>query len=238
MIVEDLGLMAYRQAWTYQEKVHAEVVAGAPERLLLVEHPPVITLGRRPGINHNLVASEEALRELGVEVVQSDRGGDITFHGPGQLVAYPIIRMSDHHLSVGGYVRRLEETVIVTLREIGIAAQKDPDAIGIWVPLSRPTAPHSSAAKNEIETGDASAQLGKICAVGVRIRRGVTMHGVALNVTTDLSYFNLIIPCGLPGRPVASIARLLGNAAPTMAEVKKCLAAEFQRMFPATNTIP
>jgi lipoyl(octanoyl) transferase len=216
MIVEDLGTMAYRPAWAYQEQVHAQVVEGAEERLLLVEHPPVITLGRRAGVSRNLIGSDEALGRLGVEVVQSDRGGDITFHGPGQLVAYPIVRMLDHRLSVGGYVRRVEETVIATLAELGIAAQKDPEAIGIWAPLPQ-----------------RGGELAKICAVGVRIRRGVTMHGLALNVTTDLNYFNLIIPCGLAGRPVTSMRQLLGERTPGMERVKQRLAGQFQARFMA-----
>src|SRR4051794_2594976 len=119
--VEDLGRMPYRQAWARQEQVHADVVAGANERILLVEHPPVITCGRRPSVTKNLLASPQQLEKLGLEFVESDRGGDITFHGPGQLVAYPIIRLIDHHLSVGGYVRVLEQAVISALGEVGIA---------------------------------------------------------------------------------------------------------------------
>src|SRR3954447_17347696 len=164
MQVLDLGAMKYRNGWALQERHHAEVVAGGEEKLLLVEHPPVITLGRRPGLARNIIAPPETLRERGVEVVESDRGGDVTFHGPGQLVAYPIVRLNDHQLSVGGYVRRLEESVIAALRELGVpAAQKDACAIGVWVP-------------------DAAGRLAKICALGVRIRRGVSIHGIALNV--------------------------------------------------------
>src|SRR4051812_41701854 len=124
MVIEDLGTMPYRQAWAHQERVHAEVVAGGPERLLLVEHPPVITCGRRPDVSKNLIASAELLQTLGVEFVESDRGGDITFHGPGQLVAYPIVRLIDHRLSVGAYVRTLEQAVIGALGDLGIKAQK------------------------------------------------------------------------------------------------------------------
>src|SRR5438128_1648754 len=108
MIVEDLGRMGYRDAWARQERVHEEVAAGGPERILLVEHDPVITYGRRTGCEQHLLAAPERLAELGVEIVQSDRGGDITFHGPGQLVAYPIVRLIDHRLSVGEYVHGLE----------------------------------------------------------------------------------------------------------------------------------
>src|SRR5688500_12915134 len=118
MRTEDLGSMPYREAWAAQERVHAEVVGGAEERLLLVEHPPVITFGRRPGVNKNVLASPAQLAAMGVETIESDRGGDVTFHGPGQIVAYPIVRLIDHQLSVGGYVRRLEETVIAALSEL------------------------------------------------------------------------------------------------------------------------
>src|SRR5690242_6056076 len=114
MIVQDLGTMQYREAWAEQERLHAEVLAGGEERLLLVEHPPVITLGRRPGLAKNILSSADALARAGVEVVESDRGGDVTFHGPGQIVAYPIIRLADHQLSVSGYVHRLEDILIAT----------------------------------------------------------------------------------------------------------------------------
>src|SRR6476620_689274 len=133
MQIADMGLMRYRDAWAAQERAHEEVLNGGEERILFVEHPPVITFGRRAGVDRNLIASQEQLARLGVEVVQSDRGGDITFHGPGQIVAYPIVRLNDRALSVGGYVRRLEESVIAALRELGVAAQKDTCAIGVWV---------------------------------------------------------------------------------------------------------
>jgi lipoyl(octanoyl) transferase len=204
MLVADLGTMPYRDAWAHQERVHGEVLAGAEERLLLVEHPPVITCGRRPNVAKNLLASPEQVAQLGVEFVESDRGGDVTFHGPGQLVAYPIVRLIDHGLSVGGYVRKLEQTVIATLAELGIRAQKDECAVGVWA-------------------DDGAGTLAKICALGVRIRRGVSMHGIALNVATDLSYFDLIVPCGLSGRAVTSVQKLLGDAAPSMGRLKQDL---------------
>jgi lipoyl(octanoyl) transferase len=201
MLVQDLGILSYRDAWALQEEIHAEVLAGGAERILLVEHPPVITFGRRPGGERNLLASSEHLAARGVEIVQSDRGGDITFHGPGQLVAYPIIRLATHHLTVGGYVHSLEDAVIELLGEFGIAGQKDPAAVGVW-------------------TDKQNGELAKICAIGVRIRRGVTLHGLALNVSTDLSFFNLIVPCGLQSRPVTSLDELLGGRSPTMQDVK------------------
>src|SRR5687768_15331766 len=182
MRVEDLGTMPYRDAWAAQESAHADVLAGGEERILLVEHPPVITFGRRGPDARNVIASHEQLATMGVEVVQSDRGGDITFHGPGQIVAYPIVRLIDHKLSVGGYVHGLEKAVIGTLAAFGIGACADPTAVGVWT--------------------SHNGQPGKVCAIGVRVKRGVTLHGLALNVTTDLSYFNLIVPCGLVGRGV------------------------------------
>jgi lipoyl(octanoyl) transferase len=206
MIVTDLGTMPYRDAWREQERVHEDVVAGGPERLLLVEHAPVITFGRRAGVERNLLASDEQLAKLGVEVVQSDRGGDITFHGPGQVVAYPVVRLNDHGLSVGGYVRALERAVIDALGDLGISARKDDCAVGVWV-----------------DDGSGTNTLAKVCAIGVRIRRGVSLHGLALNVTTDLNYFNLIVPCGLHCRPVTSVRKILGDKAPDVDAVKRVL---------------
>jgi lipoate-protein ligase B len=211
--------MRYRDAWAVQEAAHAEVLAGGAERVLLVEHPPVITLGRRgetEGPKH-LVASKDYLDQLGVELVQSDRGGDITFHGLGQIVAYPIVRLNDHRLSVGGYVRRLEATVIAALQEFNIVARRIDGCVGIWTDAPSP--------------GHNPLPPAKICAIGVRIRRGVSMHGIALNVSTDLRYFNLIVPCGLPGKRVTSIGEILGDRAPQLQAVRDLLARHFQLAF-------
>ena len=207
--------MPYRDAWAVQERVHADVVAGGEEQLLLVEHPPVITMGRRPGLATNILAAADSLERRGVEVVESDRGGDVTFHGPGQLVAYPIVRLADHRLSVGGYVRRLQEIVITTLNDLGVPSQTDPDAIGVWT----------------CGTDAAACELAKICAIGVRIRRGVSMHGLALNVTTDLRHFELIVPCGLSGRAVTSLTQILGEQTPAMTAVKAALVARAAEAF-------
>jgi lipoate-protein ligase B len=155
------------------------------------------------------------LDELGVEIVQSDRGGDVTFHGPGQLVVYPIIRLADHGLSVGGYVRMLQEIVIDVLREIGIESHRD-EAIGVWV--------------GEGEKAE------KICAIGVRVRRGVTLHGLALNVTTDLRYFNLIVPCGIANRGVTSIQKILGEQTPSMQRVKEVMVRAFDSRLAAMRS--
>ena len=232
MRVTDLQTMRYRDAWALQERIHAEVVEGGPERLLLVEHPPVITLGRRPGLNRNILASAETLARAGVEVVESDRGGDVTFHGPGQLVAYPIVRLNDHRLSVGGYVRRLQEIVIETLRDLGVPSQTDPDAIGVWTCAAPALGEHPLPLPSGERRGDGLAcELAKICAIGVRIRRGVSMHGIALNVTTDLSYFNFIIPCGLPARAVTSLQRQLQDRVPSMERVKQALSSRMVQGF-------
>jgi len=204
IIVEDLGLMAYREAWARQETAHAEAAEGGAERLFLVEHPPVITLGRRSGIERNIVAPADQLAKLGVERVHCDRGGDVTFHGPGQVVAYPIVRLADRRLSVGGYVRRLEEAAIAALADLGVAASKDPAGIGVWV--------------------DVGSERRKICALGVRIRRGTSLHGIALNVSTNLRYFELIVPCGLTGRKATSLREVLGEACPDLGRVKRAVA--------------
>ncbi len=204
MLVRDLQTLSYRDAWAIQEEAHAQALAGGEEQILVVEHPPVITLGRRPGQEPHLIASAEMLAERGVEVVQSDRGGDVTFHGPGQVVVYPIIRLADHKLSVGCYVHLLETVVIDLLAEYGIAGYTDKTAIGVWTThIGRPPA--------------------KVCAIGVRIKRGVSMHGLALNVNTDLSYFNLIVPCGLADKSVTSMQQLLGDSVPPIEEVKRRL---------------
>jgi lipoyl(octanoyl) transferase len=214
--VEDLQTLAYRPAWELQERLHAEVVDGGPERILLVQHPPVITLGRRPKPDAHLLASAEDLARLGVELVHTDRGGDITFHGLGQIVAYPIIRLGDHGLSVGGYVRALENAVIAALADLGVPSRRISGAVGIWTgPENRPA---------------------KICAIGVRIRRGVSMHGLALNVETDMSYFNLIVPCGLSGAAVTNLRAILGEATPPMDAVKQILVAALQRQLTAVGS--
>ena len=217
MLVRDLGLLPYRDAWVIQEEAHDRVAAGGEEELLLVEHPPVITFGRRPGGEKHLLASHDHLAELGVDLVESDRGGDVTFHGPGQIVAYPIVRLIDHALSVGAYVRRLEEVVIVTLEEFGVAAQKDESAIGVWV--------------NE------GGELAKICALGVRIRKGISLHGIALNVDTDLAFFNLIVPCGLTSRRVTSLRKLLGDRTPATSAVRDALGRQMQSVFHSKKPI-
>jgi lipoate-protein ligase B len=225
MRVRDLALIPYRDAWQIQESVHEQVLNGAEETLLVLEHPPVITLGRRVADSQrNLLTPADALGRMNIEVVESDRGGDITLHAPGQLVAYPIVRLNDHGLSVGAYVRKLEDVVIATLADFGINASKDETAIGVWVDQEK-------TGTKKTGTGTvSSSSSAKICALGVRIKRGVSLHGIALNLNTALALFNLINPCGL-SRPVTSIQQILGDAAPTMSQLKQSFAKNFLTAF-------
>ena len=176
-----------------------------PDVLLLLEHPPVITLGRN-GDWHNLVVSEETLQARGVSRHQADRGGDITFHGPGQLVGYPLLKLEPHEQDTHRYMRKLEETIICVLGEFGIQAGREEKLTGVWT------------------------NAGKICAMGVHISRWVTRHGFALNVNTDLSFYDLIVPCGLVGKRVHSMQKALGREVDLRAVAEK-LTGHFGRVF-------
>lgn len=231
MRVRDLGLLDYRRAWEIQEQCHAQALAGGEETLLFVEHPPVITFGRRGGLEHQVLGSARTLERLGVEIVQSDRGGETTFHGPGQLVAYPILRLAGHGLSVGSYMRLLQDVTVGTLGEFGIAAHLEPGTVGVWVARDGPGGEISSS-NPESQTLD--PPTAKIAALGVRIRRGVSLHGLALNVTTDLSYFDLINPCGL-SRPVTSMRHILGDRTPDMAAVRDVLSRRIMAARPGKS---
>ncbi len=204
--------MPYAPALAAQREHLDEVLAAreaaTPEigRILLVEHEPVITIGRRPGAARHLSATPERLARLGVEVCETDRGGDVTYHGPGQLVVYPILDLNVLRLGLHAYMRLLEGAVIEAVARFGVRAQRDPSATGVWV---------------EGVTGPEPA-LAKVCAMGVRVRRWVSMHGLALNVSPDLSHFELIVPCGLE-RPVTSLDSLLGTDCPTLEQVKEIL---------------
>jgi lipoate-protein ligase B len=205
--VIDLGRCDYDRAWELQKDIHARLVASADEvaHLLLVEHPSVITLGRRADPANVLLGRDELARR-GVEVRDVDRGGDVTYHGPGQLVAYPIMRLTGPRRDVHRYFRSLEEVVIALLAEYDLVAGRHEGLTGVWV-------------------GDE-----KVCAMGVAIKRWTTYHGIALNVSVDLEHFRLITPCGISDKGVTSIARLLGREVP-MADVAekfvRCFAAEF-----------
>ncbi len=243
--VVDLGSIDYASGLALQRDALERVVAArdaedSREVVFLLEHDPaVITITRRPGAAAHLLASPERLAALGVEVHETDRGGDITYHGPGQLVVYPIIDLNRHGLRIHSYMRLLEDVVIATLGEFELAAGRDACATGVWVddPIGETTAPAVMCSLDRSH-GDAPAgtrpgmRLGtrgrsaKICAMGVRVSRWVSMHGLALNVSPDLEHFGLIVPCGLAGRTVTSLARELGDRAPSMATVKERLAAK------------
>ncbi|MEM6326077.1 MAG: lipoyl(octanoyl) transferase LipB [Bacteroidota bacterium] len=199
----DLGRMDYREAWRLQAEIQSRLIAAKraeppedlPHVLLLVEHPPVFTLGKSGDIQ-NLLADEATLRERGATYVETDRGGDITFHGPGQIVAYPILDL-DRLTNPEGeplrdlhrYLREMEEAVVRTCAEWGVRAGRVAGRTGVWV--------------GPDDRGDER----KVCAMGVRCSRWVTMHGLALNVATDLAWFDLIVPCGIDDRGVTSLAR-------------------------------
>jgi lipoyl(octanoyl) transferase len=199
--------MDYGAALDLQKRLEAERKAGLiPDQLLLVEHPHVITLGRN-GQETNLLAPEEILTRAGISFYRTDRGGDITYHGPGQLVGYPILDLREWKRDVGAYLRGIEQVLIETLDEFGIAAGQIPKLTGVWV-------------------GER-----KIAAIGVHISRWVTSHGFALNVFTDLSYFQYIVPCGLT-KPVTSMAQLLpGGHTINLEAVGRILVSHFGRVF-------
>ena len=169
--------------------------------------------------------SDDQLAAAGVQLAQTNRGGDITFHGPGQLVAYPILDLNGLRLRIHGYMRFLEQIVIDTLAGFGIEGRRDECATGVWVP------PHT-----ESQASSLKPQAQKICAMGVRVSRWVSMHGLALNVTTDLNHFNLIVPCGLVGRTVTSMHRELAEDCPSMDEVKREILAQFRKAINCAST--
>ena len=219
--------MSYAEALGLQRSLQAEVAAAAADgeprgHLLLVEHdPPVITVSRRPGASGHVLAGEALLASLGVQRCETDRGGDVTYHGPGQLVAYPIVDLRRLDLRVHGWIRLLESVVIDTLVEHGIRAGRDPGATGVWVGRGE---------------HDADGHGGrKIAALGVRVSRWITMHGLALNVDPDLAHFDLIVPCGLLGRPVTSMAREVAGAPPAMDRVKADLVRSFAAKLDAPD---
>lgn len=238
LIVRDLGRMNYADALAIQREAHAEVVASREAArgrmmLLLVEHDPVITISRRPGAQQHLIATDAQLRAAAVEVAETDRGGDITYHGPGQLVVYPILDLNrlNPPLRIESYMRFLEQIVIDVLSQFGIEGMRDaatPPATGVWVnqqpQVGTRRLPPAVSASAPAMTSSSGA---KICAIGVRVSRWVSMHGFALNVTTNLDHFNLIVPCGLTGRSVTSMQRELGEQCPTMEIVKGAMIEMF-----------
>jgi lipoyl(octanoyl) transferase len=191
--VTDLGLVAYGPAFELQRRlVAARKADSIPDVLLLCEHPHVITQGRN-GHSENLLATERLLRQMGVEFHPTDRGGDITYHGPGQIVGYPILNLAAIRRDVAWYVRQLEEAMICATAELGITAVRKPGMTGVWVDTANGHAPE------------------KLAAIGVHLSRWVTSHGFAYNVSTDLRYFDLIVPCGIPDKKATSLERVLGR---------------------------
>jgi lipoyl(octanoyl) transferase len=201
LVVRRLGRVGYEAGLELQQQLVEERRAGhIPDTLLLLEHPPVITLGvRTRGKSSNIIASPEELAARAVTVIETGRGGDVTYHGPGQLVGYPIIDLRPDRCDVHKYVRDLEEAIILAVRAFGIVAGRVQGLTGVWVGPPR--------------------QEAKLAAIGIRISRWITSHGFALNVSTDLANFGLIVPCGIADRGVTSLDLLLGRPVP-MSEVE------------------
>lgn len=200
------GLFDYQHAWDLQKSMHADRLhAIIPDTLILTEHPHTYTLGKS-GHEKNLVVEESALHREGIEVFRIDRGGDITYHGPGQIIGYPILDLHGYYLDVQRFLRDLEEVLIRTLAEYGICGDRVEGLTGVWV---------------------AGA---KVAAIGVKVSRWVTMHGFAFNVNTDLSYFGNIVPCGIADRPVTSMEKLVGEKLDLL-QVQSNIAQKFTEIF-------
>ncbi len=223
--VTDLGLKDYKEAWDCQEALFKETLdikitnrreethLETPNHFLFVEHPHVYTLGKSGKIDHLLV-NEDQLAAKGAHFYKINRGGDITYHGPGQIVGYPILDLDNFFTDIHKYLRFLEEMVILTLADFGLKGQRSKGETGVWLDVGTPFAR-------------------KICAMGVRSSRWVTMHGFALNVNVDLGYFDLMIPCGIRGKAVTSMNVELGKNIVSMAEVKESLLRHFVNLFEA-----
>ncbi len=227
ILFKDLGQMDYKVCWDYQEQLFSETVQlkisnrELPQEeqiptknyLLFVEHPHVYTLGKS-GDEKNLLANETVLKENDATFYKINRGGDITYHGPGQLVAYPILDLDNFFTDIHKYLRLLEETIILTLREYGIESSRSKGETGVWLDADNPL------------------KARKICAMGVRCSRWVTMHGWGFNVNSNLDYFNHIIPCGINNKAVTSLQKELGRII-DMEEIKGKLKTNFANLFEA-----
>ncbi len=239
VIFEDLGIKAYKETWDYQEsllKRNIDVKTALREfetvspdvsindqptstnqppsttnYLLFVEHPPVYTLGKS-GNEENILMSQQELKINGIEFFHINRGGDITFHGPEQLVGYPILDLDKFKTDIGWYLRSLEEVIILTMAEYGLPGERSKGETGVW-----------------IEPGVKGKER-KICAMGIKCSRWITMHGFALNVNTDLNYFNNIIPCGIQNKQVTSLEKEIGSKV-SMEDVKEKVKRNFEKVF-------
>lgn len=226
ILLQDIGTKDYKETWEYQEKLFKEVVdlkiknrnsnsqLPTPNFLLFVEHPHVYTLGKS-GDLENLLLNEKQLKSKGATFYKINRGGDITYHGPGQIVGYPILDLDNFFTDIHKYLRYLEEAIILTLHEYGLDCGRSDGETGVWLGVETPFAR-------------------KICALGVRASRWVTMHGFALNVNVDLGYFDNIIPCGIRGKAVTSLNVELGVEKVDEAEVKAKIVKHFAILFEAT----
>lgn len=222
---QDLGLKDYKETWDYQELLFQETLdikiknrregtaLKTPNHFLFVEHPHVFTLGKSGNIN-NLLVDEKKLEEKNAKFYKINRGGDITYHGPGQIVGYPILDLDNFFTDIHKYLRLLEEMVMLTLAEYGLKAERSKGETGVWLDVGTPFAR-------------------KICAMGVRASRWVTMHGFALNINTDLGYFDLMVPCGIKDKAVTSLNVELGKREVDMEEVKQKLLRHFKVLFGA-----
>ncbi len=223
--VQDLGLKDFKETWDYQELLFQQTVdlkiknrreetqLETPNHFLFVEHPHVYTLGKSGDIE-NLLVDEKQLQEKEAKFYKINRGGDITYHGPGQIVGYPILDLDNFFTDIHKYLRLLEEMVILTLAEYGLQAERSKGETGVWLDVGTPFAR-------------------KICAMGVRASRWVTMHGFALNINSDLGYFDLMIPCGIKGKAVTSLNVELGKKEVDMEEVKQKLLRHYEKLFEA-----
>lgn len=223
--IQDLGHKDYKETWDYQEQLFKGIVdtktknrredtnLPTPNYFLFVEHPHVYTLGKSGDIS-NLLLNEDQLKAKGASFYKINRGGDITYHGPGQIVGYPILDLDNFFTDIHKYLRLLEETIILTLGEYGLKAERSQGETGVWLDVGTPFAR-------------------KICAMGVRASRWVTMHGFALNVNADLGYFDNIIPCGIRGKAVTSLNVELGIQQVNEDDVKKRILKHFKTLFEA-----
>jgi lipoyl(octanoyl) transferase len=226
VIFEDLGIQSYQPTWDYQEQLLKEAVALKTEartqnkeaseaatqhRFILVEHPPVFTLGKN-GNRSNVLVSDEQLKVLGIEYYHINRGGDITYHGLQQVVGYPIVDLDKFKPDLGWYLRSLEEVIIQVLAEYGLKGERSAGETGVWLDPQDPFVAR------------------KICAMGIKCSRWITMHGFALNVNTDLSHFEFIVPCGIQGKTVTSLEKELGKKI-DYEEVKQKIKFHFESIF-------
>ena len=219
---KDIGLIEYKEAWLFQEKFFNEILEiksknrnegseiTTKNHLIFCEHPHVYTLGNS-GNKENLLVNEEYLKSRGASFYKTNRGGDITYHGPGQIVGYPVFDLDNFFNDIGKYLRFLEEVIILTLKEYGISGERSKGETGVWLDVGKPTAR-------------------KICAMGVKTSRWVSMHGFAFNLNTDLSYFENIIPCGINDKKVTSLEKEIGHKI-DVDHAKSLIKSNLERVF-------